>query len=185
MAEELEWKTRKDRVDRKLTSLDPPWSIVSYTPDLETASLHCRAVEEYPTRNGPADYALFVHGKLLGIIEAKKVKIGPRQGLPRGTRPPGPRRRTRRGAVEADPSRTQKPEGRGTARPEECKSEGEKLINAADSYRPGNFSPQNPPGPLFQRGRNEATIPICQSYFSHVPLPERGVEKNLQQTDFE
>ncbi len=78
-----------------------------------------------------------------------------------------------------------KPEGRGPAQPKEHKSEGEKLINAADSYRPGNFSPKNPPSPLFQRGRNEATIPICQSYFSHVPLPERGVEKNLQQTGFE
>jgi type I restriction enzyme R subunit len=77
MPEELEWKTRKDRVDRKLKSLHPAWSIVKHRPELDTASLHCQAVEEYPTRNGPADYALFVKGRLLGIIEAKKVGVGP------------------------------------------------------------------------------------------------------------
>ena len=37
---------------------------------------HFHAVEEYPTETGPADYALFVNGKLLGIIEAKKIAIG-------------------------------------------------------------------------------------------------------------
>jgi hypothetical protein len=194
--EELEWKTRKERVDRKLNSLQPPWSIVKYHPGMDTASLHCHAVEEYPTHSGPADYALFVKGKFLGIIEAKKVGVGPAGVLEQAKRysrgasdgpgrPPRPRRRTRLGAVEADSGGTQKPEGRGPARPKEHKAEGEKLINAADSYRPGNFSPKNPPGPLFQRGRNEATIPIFQSYFSHVPLPETGVEKNLQQRDLE
>lgn len=77
MSEELEWKTRKERVDRKLKSLQPAWSIVKYRPGIDTASLACHAVEEYPTRSGPADYALFVRGRLLGIIEAKKVGVGP------------------------------------------------------------------------------------------------------------
>jgi type I restriction enzyme R subunit len=86
MPEELEWKTRKDRVDRKLTSLHPAWSIVKYKPDLDTASLHCHAVEEYPTQSGPADYALFVKGRLLGIIEAKKVRVGPANVLEQAKR---------------------------------------------------------------------------------------------------
>ncbi len=77
MPEELEWKTRKERVDRKLKSLQPAWSIVKYRPGIDVASLACHAVEEYPTRSGPADYALFVKGRLLGIIEAKKVGVGP------------------------------------------------------------------------------------------------------------
>ena len=77
MPEELEWKTRKERVDRKLKSLHPAWSIVKYRTGIDTASLACHAVEEYPTRSGPADYALFVKGRLLGIIEAKKVGVGP------------------------------------------------------------------------------------------------------------
>ena len=86
MPEELEWKTRKDRVDRKLKSLHPAWSIVKHRPELDTASLHFHAVEEYPTRNGPADYALFVKGRLLGIIEAKKVKVGPANVLEQAKR---------------------------------------------------------------------------------------------------
>ena len=77
MPEELEWKTRKERVDRKLKSLHPAWSIVKYRPGIDASSLHCHAVEEYPTHSGPADYALFVNGRLLGIIEAKKVGVGP------------------------------------------------------------------------------------------------------------
>jgi len=77
MPEELEWKTRKDRVDRKLKSLQPSWEIVKYRLGIETSSLHCHAIEEYPTQSGPADYALFVKGRLLGIIEAKKVGVGP------------------------------------------------------------------------------------------------------------
>ncbi len=86
MPEELEWKTRKDRVDRKLTSLHPAWAIVKYRPDLDTASLPCHAVEEYPTQSGPADYALFVKGRLLGIIEAKKIKVGPANVLEQAKR---------------------------------------------------------------------------------------------------
>jgi type I restriction enzyme, R subunit len=34
MPEELEWKTRKERVDRKLKSLQPAWSIVKYRPGM-------------------------------------------------------------------------------------------------------------------------------------------------------
>lgn len=33
---------------------------------------------------------------------------------------------------------------------------------ALGSTRPENLSPQNPPTPLFQRRRKEATTPVCQ-----------------------
>ncbi len=33
------------------------------------------AVEEYPTENGPADYALFSDGSLIGIVEAKRPNV--------------------------------------------------------------------------------------------------------------
>ena len=74
---ELEWQTRRDRINRKLAALKPSWKIIKYKDSLDPAALHCHAVEEYPTENGPADYAFFVHGKLLGILEAKKVAVGP------------------------------------------------------------------------------------------------------------
>jgi len=76
MIKDSEWKTRKERIDKRLTSLCSPWRIIRYHENIETSNLHCVALEEYPTESGPADYALFVHGKLLGFIEAKKVQIG-------------------------------------------------------------------------------------------------------------
>ena len=75
--QELEWKTRKERIDKKLTSLNPPWKIIHSSKVKDYNSLSHHAVEEYPTSNGPADYALFVNRKLLGIIEAKKVSVDP------------------------------------------------------------------------------------------------------------
>ncbi|MDD3464333.1 MAG: type I restriction-modification enzyme R subunit C-terminal domain-containing protein [Candidatus Cloacimonetes bacterium] len=43
-------------------------------------------MEEYPTQNGFADYALFVRGKLLGIIEAKRVAIDAHNALEQAKR---------------------------------------------------------------------------------------------------
>ena len=79
MIDELEWKTRRDRIDKRLRAVSPAWEIVKYADiaSLDTATLTNHAVTEYPTANGPADYALFVKGTLLGILEAKKVGIGP------------------------------------------------------------------------------------------------------------
>ena len=34
------------------------------------------AVREYPTSTGPVDYALFVEGKPIGVIEAQKDDLG-------------------------------------------------------------------------------------------------------------
>ena len=83
MITELEWKTRKERIDKKLSA---SWNIIKYYPELNFASLTNHAVEEFPTTNGPADYALFVNGKLLGIIEAKKVSIDPQNVLEQAKR---------------------------------------------------------------------------------------------------
>ena len=86
MIDELEWKTRRDRINTKLKALNPAWNIVKYRPELDTSTLNHHAVEEFPTANGPADYALFVKGKLLGIIEAKKVGVGPHNVLEQAKR---------------------------------------------------------------------------------------------------
>lgn len=86
MNNELEWQTRRDRINKKLKALSPAWSIIKYYGDLDITTLNHHAVEEYPTANGPADYALFVKGKLLGIIEAKKVKVGPQNVLEQAKR---------------------------------------------------------------------------------------------------
>ncbi|MCF6174661.1 MAG: DEAD/DEAH box helicase family protein [Victivallaceae bacterium] len=73
---ESEKITRKNRIDKKLTSSLLNWTITPYKKGLDISCLDAHAVEEYPTTTGPADYALFVKGKLLGIIEAKKISTG-------------------------------------------------------------------------------------------------------------
>lgn len=85
-SKELEWQTRKERIDTKLNSLNPKWEIIKHTPYLRTDQLTNHAVEEYPTKNGFADYALFVDGKLIGIIEAKKVSVDPQNVLEQAKR---------------------------------------------------------------------------------------------------
>ncbi len=70
---ESEKVTRKKRIDPRLKKLG--WVVTPYFLGLDTSSLKNHAVEEYPTESGPADYALFVDGRLIGILEAKKVTV--------------------------------------------------------------------------------------------------------------
>lgn len=70
---ESEKVTRKKRIDPRLKKLG--WNVTPYVLGLDTSKLSNHAVEEYPTSNGPADYGLFVEGRLLGILEAKKVTV--------------------------------------------------------------------------------------------------------------
>ena len=60
-------------IDRKLK--ESGWTIQNMNQPNLTASLGV-AVREFPTSTGPADYALFVDGEPVGVIEAKKSDIG-------------------------------------------------------------------------------------------------------------
>src|SRR5438477_10867806 len=84
MSTEAEWLTRKSRIDTRLKQKG--WQLVRFSPALSLKALDGTAVEELPTANGPADYALFVRGKLLGIIEAKKVTVNPQNVLEQAKR---------------------------------------------------------------------------------------------------
>lgn len=81
---ESEKITRKKRIDIQIGKLG--WRIMPYETGLNTSTLSRHAIAEYPTSNGPADYALFVNGKLLGIIEAKKYGIGAQNVLEQAKR---------------------------------------------------------------------------------------------------
>jgi type I restriction enzyme R subunit len=81
---EAEWLTRKKRIDTRLTRTG--WKVVRFSPQLNLSSLDKIAVEELPTANGPADYALFVGGRCLGIVEAKKVTVNPQNVLEQAKR---------------------------------------------------------------------------------------------------
>ena len=43
---------------------------------MDLSGLNSHAVEEFPTADGPADYALFVEGRFLGNVDASRA--GPR-----------------------------------------------------------------------------------------------------------
>lgn len=85
-AAEPEWRTRRERINTRLTTLPQPWQILRHKPGLDIAALHGVAIEEYPTQNGPADYALVVNGKVAGIVEAKKVSVGAQNVLEQAKR---------------------------------------------------------------------------------------------------
>lgn len=83
---ESEWQTRRHRIDARLRALKPSWDIIPFRDNLDLSSLKHHAVTEFPTATGPADYALFVNGRLLGIIEAKKVGLSPQNVLEQAKR---------------------------------------------------------------------------------------------------
>jgi type I restriction enzyme R subunit len=70
--------TRRRLVDPKLK--EAGWKIISCSEGLDLARCDKCAITEYPTDNGPADYALCVGDQILGIVEAKKLTLSP-QGV--------------------------------------------------------------------------------------------------------
>jgi type I restriction enzyme R subunit len=76
--------TRKRIVDSKLRAAG--WSVSAFKLDLTLGAYNNCAIEEYPTDSGPADYALCVGGQILGVVEAKKLTLGPQEVLPQAER---------------------------------------------------------------------------------------------------
>ena len=63
----------REIIDRKLQ--ESGW-VVQDVKQLNPTVSFGVAVREFPTSTGPVDYALFVEGKPVGIIEAKKSDAG-------------------------------------------------------------------------------------------------------------
>lgn len=74
MSPETEAQTRRKRIDPLLRQLG--WVIIPFGPSLDLTALQCHAVTEFPTTSGPSDYVLFVKGKPLGALEAKRLEVG-------------------------------------------------------------------------------------------------------------
>jgi type I restriction enzyme R subunit len=81
---ESESQTRNRRINTSLEAAG--WKVVPFRDDLDIRSLHSHAVEEYPTDNGPADYALVTGGQILGVVEAKKLTVGAKGALTQAER---------------------------------------------------------------------------------------------------
>ncbi len=79
-----EWLTRRKLVDPKLAASG--WKVVPFDSSCPLSTLDRCAVVEYPTEKGPADYALCSGGRILGIVEAKKLSLGPQNVLSQAER---------------------------------------------------------------------------------------------------
>ncbi len=77
--EEREWQTRKTRIDLRLQAQG--WKVVPFDASRPLNAYKCHAIEEYPTDNGPADYVLVSNGRILSVVEAKKLSLGPQNVL--------------------------------------------------------------------------------------------------------
>ena len=84
MSEEPEVVTRKKRIDPQSRSAG--WSITLYQSGMDLSQYSKYALEEFPTDNGPADYALCLEGKIVAVIEAKKLTLGPQNVLTQAER---------------------------------------------------------------------------------------------------
>jgi type I restriction enzyme R subunit len=73
-----EWLVRKKRIDPQLDAAG--W------PRAASPILSPHRLEEYETANGPADYALAQGNQVLGIVQAKKLTLGPQNVLTQAER---------------------------------------------------------------------------------------------------
>jgi len=74
-----EWLTRKKIIDQKLRACG--WRVVPFAPGKPLSAFDDCAIEEFETDNGPADYALCRAGQIVGVVEAKKLSLGPQNVL--------------------------------------------------------------------------------------------------------
>lgn len=79
-----EWATRKKLIDAKL--VENGWKVVPFDPQKPLSGYNGCAIEEYATAHGPADYALCINGQIVGIVEAKKLTLGPQNVLSQAER---------------------------------------------------------------------------------------------------
>ena len=84
MTGESERVTRKKRIDPLLKAAG--WSVELYQAGMDLSRFNKFALEEFPTANGPADYALCLDGKIVAVVEAKKVTLGPQNVLTQAER---------------------------------------------------------------------------------------------------
>lgn len=84
MTYESERVTRKKRVDPLLKAAG--WSVALFEAGMDLSRFNKFALEEFPTANGPADYALCLDGKIVAVVEAKKVTLGPQNVLTQAER---------------------------------------------------------------------------------------------------
>jgi len=78
---ESEWLTRKRRIDPKLDACG--WKLPRGSTPRPRQPFR---TEEEDTDAGPADYALWLDNHVVGIVEAKRLTVGPQNVLTQAER---------------------------------------------------------------------------------------------------
>ncbi len=81
---ESEKATRHARIDPRLAAAG--WAVTPFDPSMVGGIPSGKAVEEWPTDVGPADYALCDEHAVRGVVEAKKLTVGAQGILPQAER---------------------------------------------------------------------------------------------------
>lgn len=81
---ELEQATRQRRIDPRLEAAG--WAVTPFDTTMPKAIPSQKAVEEWPTTAGPADYALCDEHSVRAVVEAKKQSTGAQGILPQAER---------------------------------------------------------------------------------------------------
>ena len=84
MSGESERETRIRRIDPKLQAAG--WTPQAFRSFGESKLANAAAIREYPTTNGPADYALCDAQEVRGVVEAKRLATGPQEVLTQAQR---------------------------------------------------------------------------------------------------
>lgn len=84
MSGERERETRIRRIDPRLQAAG--WTPQAFRSVGESKLAKAAAMREYPTANGPADYALCDAGQVCGVVEAKRLAVGPQEVLTQAQR---------------------------------------------------------------------------------------------------
>jgi type I restriction enzyme, R subunit len=84
VATENEKCTRAARIDPRLAAVG--WTVARFDPSMRLAIPSGKAVEEWPTEVGPADYVLCDDHALRAVVEAKKLTVGAQGILPQAQR---------------------------------------------------------------------------------------------------
>ncbi|MGV8038574.1 MAG: type I restriction-modification enzyme R subunit C-terminal domain-containing protein [Thermoanaerobaculaceae bacterium] len=82
--DEREWETRRRRIDPRLAAAG--WDVRPYSPLHRPGPGQGVAETELPTEHGPADYALTLDGRVVGIVEAKRIGVGTQEVLTQAER---------------------------------------------------------------------------------------------------
>ena len=79
MSGESERETRIRRIDPRLQTAG--WTPQAFRSIGESKLAKAAAIREYPTTSGPADYGLCEAGDVRGVVEAKRLAVGPQEVL--------------------------------------------------------------------------------------------------------